>query len=54
MAVIHDKETGKYYGVAAEAKRIGVSITFLSDFLHGRRSSPKLKKLVRIKHTVNG
>lgn len=52
MAVIHDKETGKFHGVANEAKRIGVSITFLSDYLHGRRTSPKLKKIVRIKEVA--
>ncbi len=53
MAVIHDKETKKLYGVAEEARRIGVSTTFLSDYLHGRRNSPKLKKLVRIKTAVH-
>jgi len=52
MAVIRDKETGKFYGVSREAARIGVSVTFLSDWLHERRTSPKLKKLVKIKETV--
>jgi predicted transcriptional regulator len=49
MAIIYDKETGKYYGVAAEAKRIGVCITMLSDYLHGRRNSTRIAKLVKIK-----
>lgn len=49
MAVIYDKETDKYYGVAEEARRLGVSFTQLSEVLKGNRISKRLMDRVEIK-----
>ena len=49
MAIILDKETGKYYGVSSEARRLGVSMVHLSAVLHGHRKSKRLTKRIHIK-----
>jgi hypothetical protein len=49
MAVIFEKETGRYYGVAREARRLGVTQVHLSGVLSGKRESKKLMKRIQIK-----
>lgn len=49
MAVIFEKETGKYYGVSREARRLGVTMVHLSAVLNGKRESKRLMKKVQIK-----
>jgi hypothetical protein len=51
MAVIYDRTTGRYYGMAAEAKRLGVTLPHLSQVLRGIRDSKSLKRRIRIKET---
>ena len=47
--ILFEKETGTFFGVSREAKRLGVSIVHLSAVLHGRRKSNRLMARVKIK-----
>jgi uncharacterized C2H2 Zn-finger protein len=49
MAIIRDTKTGKLYGVATEARRLGVSKPHLWLVVNGKRKSKSLMKRVRIK-----
>ncbi len=49
MAIIRNLKSGKLYGVAEEARRLGCSRPHLWMVVRGQRQSKKLMKLVKIK-----
>jgi hypothetical protein len=50
MAVIYDPQTGKWYGISDEAKRLGISRFTLDQILKGKRKAGRsLARKIRIR-----
>lgn len=53
MAVIYDRERNKWYGVADEAKKLGISSGHLHQCLSGKRApGKKLAKKIVVKEVA--